>query len=86
MRCCHVSELPGKPDRQMSDEEEVEFCLGTLPAGETALVCTKCWGEFRVNAFLKKFFDWEDRVTVLSLRKPRPIDEQPLDKLFQEMA
>ena len=80
-RCSHCGPT-GDFQEVMTEEQQSAFLLGMLPADLAVLVCAACWKAFKKAAEDAKYFDWEGRITVMSLRKPKPIPEQPLDKLF----
>jgi hypothetical protein len=66
----------------LTQEQQAAFLLGKLPADLKVLVCEGCWAAFKKCSEDAKQFDWGGRITVMTLRKPMPIGEQPLDKLF----
>ncbi len=76
-RCSHCA-----GPEAMTEEQQAAFLLGKLSADLTVLACEACWKSFKKASEDAKEFDWGGRVTVMSLRKPKPIAEQPLDKVF----
>jgi hypothetical protein len=80
-RCSHCGAI-GEFQTELTEQQQAAFLVGKLPEDLAVLVCQSCWAEFKRCSEDAKQFDWGGRITVMSLRKPRPLEEQPLDKLF----
>jgi hypothetical protein len=80
-RCSHCGVI-GESQTKLTEQQQAGFLLGKLPDDLSVLVCQSRWTEFKKHSENAKQFDWGGRITVMTLRKPRPLEEQPLDKLF----
>jgi hypothetical protein len=89
MRCPHVGAVPEHD--LMSEEQHTVFVRGELPhtLGDRlvdrvkVLVCNTCFVQFKKASEDIKFWDWDGLVEVVTVRKRKPIAEQPLDNLFE---
>ena len=68
----------------LTSEQQAAFLRGELTHGLSVLVCRACWTAFKSESEKLKAFDWGGYVTVATFRKPQPIAEQSLDKLWTE--
>lgn len=66
----------------LTSEQQAAFLRGELKDGLSVLVCRACWTVFKNESERLKAFDRGGCVTVVTFRKPQPIAEQALDKLW----
>ena len=81
-RCSHCG-LAGEFQTELTEQQQAAFLVGKLPEDLAVMVCQSCWTAFKKESENAKEFDWGGRITVMTLRKPRPLEEQPLDQLFK---